>query len=186
VGLAVYALKLYRYLCSVLREIFARNPKLAHNFDNSIFLACTYNLGPHTVTVDHLDIHNLVHCMCGVTAFGDFDHKLGAHLHLKQLGLYFEFPSGSSVLIPSACLDHGNTPIQPGETRTSFTQYAAGGLFRWASYGHQTAKSLMATPQGRAAKATIDGAAGSCWEWALGLFSKYDDVDADRKDVFGS
>jgi hypothetical protein len=91
----MYAPKLYRYLCSVLEEIFARNPDLAQNFDNSIFPTCTYNLGPETVTVDHMDIHNLVHCMCGVTSLGDFDHRCSAHMHLKQLRLYFEFPSGA-------------------------------------------------------------------------------------------
>ncbi|KAJ6626308.1 hypothetical protein B0H10DRAFT_2303954 [Mycena sp. CBHHK59/15] len=36
--------------------------------------------------------------------------------------------------MPSGCVDHGNTPLQPGETRTSMTQYAAGGLFRWVAY----------------------------------------------------
>ena len=100
---------------------------------------------------------------------------------MKQLRLVIQCPSGASMLIPSGCLDHGNTPIQPGETRHSITQYAAGGLFRWAEYGFQSAKSLLATPGGKAAKEQFDGVPGSRWEWALGLFSKYNELEADRE-----
>jgi hypothetical protein len=98
----------------------------------------------------------------------------------------FEFPSGASVLIPSGCVDHGNTPIQPNETRHSITQYAASGLFRWAAYGYKSAKDLLATTGGAAAKAAFDGVPGARWQWALNLFSKLDELEADRKMAFGS
>jgi len=38
---------------------------------------------------------------------------------------------------------HSNTPIQKGETRSSFTQYTAGGIIRWVDYGFQTAKDFF-------------------------------------------
>lgn len=56
---------------------------------------------------------------------------------LWDLGLVIEFPPGATILIPSASIRHSNIGIQQGETRYSFTQYAAGGLFRWVDHGFQ-------------------------------------------------
>ncbi|KAJ7716374.1 hypothetical protein B0H16DRAFT_1741301 [Mycena metata] len=184
-GLALYAPKLYRYYRDVLKGLFQHHPDLVHLFTNSIFPAATFNCGPDAISFDHCDFLNLVHGLCPVTSGGKFNHKLGGHIYLKQLRLVIEFPSGASVAIPSGCVDHGNTPIQPGETRHSITQYAAGGLFRWAAYGYQSAKALAETEEGRAAKAAFDGEPGARWEWAMGLFSKVDELGADRASVFG-
>ncbi|KAJ7725471.1 hypothetical protein B0H16DRAFT_1736133 [Mycena metata] len=184
-GLALYAPKLYRYYCKVLRTLFRNHPKLIHTFPNSIFPAITLNCGD-TVTFEHCDIHNCVHGLCGITSGGHFDHVLGGHLYLRQLRLIIQFPSGATVLIPSGCLDHGNTPIQHNETRYSVTQYAAGGLFRWAAYGFQSAKSLLAQPGGQDVKDAFDGVPGSRWKWGLNLFSKHDELDADRVAAFQS
>lgn len=78
--------------------------------------------------------------MCAITALGDYDPKRGGHLVLWDLKLVIEFPPGSTILIPSACIRHSNVSIQEGETRYSFTQYAAGGLFRWVDHGFQSEK----------------------------------------------
>ncbi|KAJ7440333.1 hypothetical protein B0H11DRAFT_1750907 [Mycena galericulata] len=185
-GLALYAPKLYRYYCRVFRGLFEHHPDLILNFENSIFPAATFNCGPDAVTFEHLDHLNLSHGLCGVTCGGEFDSKCGGHMIFKQIRLVIEFPSGASMLIPSGFLDHGNTSIQPTETRHSFTQYAAGGLFRWAAYGYQSAKSLLATPGGRKLKELFDGVPGSRWRWALDLFSKYDELDVDRAAVFAA
>ncbi|KAH9920760.1 uncharacterized protein B0H18DRAFT_956896 [Fomitopsis serialis] len=67
-------------------------------------------------------------CCCG---FWAFDHTKGGHLILWPLKKAIQFPSGSAILLPSALVEHGNVPVQEDETRFSFTQYAAGGLFRW-------------------------------------------------------
>ncbi|KAJ7906528.1 hypothetical protein B0H13DRAFT_1619320 [Mycena leptocephala] len=122
-GLAFYAPKLYRFLCDTLRGIFERQPALAHNFVNSVFPAAAFNCGPDAFTIEHLDWLNLSHGLCGITCGGDFNPILGDHIHTRLL---IEFPGGASILLPSGCVDHGNTPIQPGESRHSFTQYAAG------------------------------------------------------------
>ncbi|KAJ7029622.1 hypothetical protein C8F04DRAFT_1264702 [Mycena alexandri] len=142
-GLALYAPKLYQYYCKVLRGLFQKHPNLIHTFSNSVFPAVTLNCGD-AVTFEHCDIFNIVHGLCPITSGGHFNHVLGGHLYLRQLRLIIQFPSGATILIPSGCLDHGNTPIQTGETRYSITQYAAGGLFRWAAYGYQSGKSLLA------------------------------------------
>ncbi|KAJ7077655.1 hypothetical protein B0H15DRAFT_759244, partial [Mycena belliarum] len=135
-ALAWYTPKLFRYQATTLKGLLDRQPHLKPNFTNSIFPAATYNCGPAAVTFDHRDFLNLSHGFCGVTCGGRFDSALGGHIYLRQFRLVVEFPSGASILIPSACVNHGNTPIQPGETRYSMTQYAAGGLFRYAAYGY--------------------------------------------------
>lgn len=172
-------------MATTLRGVFEDQPSLKHNFSNSIFPAATFNCGPTTVTFDHRDYRNLSHGLCGVTSGGNFDSLLGGHIYLRQFRLVIEFPSGASILIPSGCVDHGNTPIQPDETRYSMTQYAAAALFRWAAYGYQSAKSLLSRPGGAEAKRGFDGEPGSRWQWALSLFSKHDELEADRAEVFG-
>ncbi|KAJ7094132.1 hypothetical protein C8R44DRAFT_645582, partial [Mycena epipterygia] len=184
-ALAYYEPKLFRYMCSALKGVFEHHPYLKHNFSNSIFPTATCNCGPDAVTFEHRDYHNFSHGLCGITSGGHFDATKGGHIYLGQLRLVIEFPSGASMLIPSACVDHGNTPIQPGGTRYLMTQYAAGGLFRWAAYGYQTAKSLLSKPGGAQMRQAFDGEPGSRWQWALDLFSKYDQLDADRAAVFG-
>ncbi|KAJ6507641.1 hypothetical protein DFH09DRAFT_942850, partial [Mycena vulgaris] len=183
-GFAMYAPKLYRYYCLILRELFARQPGLIHNFTNSIFPAVTFNCGPDAVTFSHVDFLNLSHGFCGISCGGSFDHTKGGHIHFRQWRIIVQFPSGASLLIPSGFVEHGNTPIQPGETRHSMTQYAAGGLFRWGAYGYQSAKALLAQEGGKARRDTFDGEPGSRWRWALDLFSKHDELAADRAAVF--
>ena len=91
----------------------------------------------------HVDTGNKANGLCAITALGQFDPKRGGHLVLAQLGLVIEFPPGATILIPSATVAHGNTPIQEGETRQSVTQYAAGGLFRWVRFGFRNEKALV-------------------------------------------
>jgi hypothetical protein len=66
------------------------------------------------------------------------------------------------------------------------TQYAAGALFRWAAYGYQSAKSLLSKSGGAEAKQQFDGEPGAQWQWALNLFSKHAELEADRAAVFGA
>ncbi|KAJ6470721.1 hypothetical protein DFH09DRAFT_954632, partial [Mycena vulgaris] len=184
-GFARFAPKLWRYYVNNLRLLFEHHDGLLHNFSNSIFPAVTFNLGPSVVTDGHFDFNNLMHGLCGVTSAGDFDHTIGGQIHLEQIKLVIDFPSGSGILIPSAFIAHGNTPIQEGETRFSLTQYAAGGLFRWIKYGFRSAKSLLASPGGPDLVASFDGVPGSRWEWAMGLFSKPEELEADRRAALG-
>ncbi|KAJ7846129.1 hypothetical protein B0H13DRAFT_2363214 [Mycena leptocephala] len=170
-GMAFYAPKVYGYLCTTLRALFDHHPELVHLFDNSIFPAASFNCGDAPLP-------------------GDVPRRLrsqeGAHLYMKQLDLIVEFPPNATILIPSGFVDHGNTPIQEGESRYSITQFAAGGLFRWVAYGFQTVKSLLSKPGGKQLRDQFDGVPGSRWRWALGLFSKYDELEADRAAVFGA
>jgi hypothetical protein len=182
-ALAAFAPKLYRYFARTL-ALFFRHPHLTHNFSNSIFPAASFNCGPQTVALDHTDFSNLSHGLCALTALGEFDHTRGGHLILFGLKLAIQFPAGSTALIPSGCMDHGNTPIREGEVRLSIAQYAAGGLFRWVAYGFRSAKSLLQTKAGKVLKTQIDKDAGERWREGLEMFSTLDGLQADVEVAF--
>ncbi|KAJ7090075.1 hypothetical protein C8R43DRAFT_964859 [Mycena crocata] len=85
------------------------------------------------------------------------------------------FPSGSTILLPSALIRHSNVDIRPHERRASFAQYTAGGLFRWVRNGFKTdeAFEMTASPDEMAARAEENG---SRWEEGLKMFSTIDDL----------
>lgn len=174
--------KIYQHYCNRLQPLFRRYPHLRHNFTGSIFPACTFNLSDDTITFLHADTGNAAGGPCAITSAGIYDHKKGGHIILWNYKLVVEFPSGSTALIPSASVFHGNTPIQPGETRYSFTQYCAGGLLRWVDYGFQSVKSCaVANPS---LKRRLDSLAGVRWRKALRMFSKLSNVHEDRVKAF--
>ncbi|KAJ7794380.1 hypothetical protein B0H14DRAFT_3557404 [Mycena olivaceomarginata] len=86
-------------------------PSLVWNFVGSVFAACTFNFGPHAITVSHLDFGNLSWGWCAITALGRCNPDLGGHLVLWDLKLIIRFPPGSTILIPSAIIRHSNSPI---------------------------------------------------------------------------
>ncbi|RDB28247.1 hypothetical protein Hypma_001551 [Hypsizygus marmoreus] len=100
----------------------------------------------------HTDHANLAWGWCAITALGDFDPDTGGHLILWDLGLVIQFPPGATILMPSVLLLHSNVEVKEGQTRYSFTQYSAGGLFRWVYNRFCTDKNLLekATDQKKA------------------------------------
>lgn len=123
------------------------------NFKDSVWAAAAFNFPPQTVTGKHRDAANIPYGICSVVALGKFDHTQGGHIVLWEFRLVVEFPAGATILIPSAAVSHSNTPVQPHETRASFTQYSAGGLFRWVDQGYQkSTKYLKSLSKEEAAK----------------------------------
>ncbi|KAF7971984.1 hypothetical protein HWV62_19329 [Athelia sp. TMB] len=149
------------------------------NFDNSIFPTTTVNFGPNAVCFDHLDYANAAAGWCAITSTGDYNPTRGGHLILFDIGMMIQFPPGSTILIPSSVMRHGNTPIQPGETRAGITQYAAGGLFRWVDNGFMKAECTS-----DAVKARMAAEAPERFINLLSLFSTLDSLVADRKATF--
>ncbi|KAJ7029546.1 hypothetical protein C8F04DRAFT_962673, partial [Mycena alexandri] len=178
---SAFAPKLFKDYVKDLRALFHHHPNLRHNFTNSILPAVTFNLGPQSVTFEHADLLNRALAWCLLTKYNP---KKSGHLYLNQLKLVVEFPPAATVRLPSAVINHGNTPLARGETRYSITQYAAGGLFRWVKYGFQTAKQLLAKKGGRALKAQLDGASGEWHAAGLDLFSKFSDLASDHAASF--
>ncbi|KAI0062602.1 hypothetical protein BV25DRAFT_1803659, partial [Artomyces pyxidatus] len=170
--------RLFGHYALALSDIRRGQPHLKRPFANSIFPTATFNLGPQAVTLPHRDAANVPYGWCAITALGDFDPKLGGHLYLWELKMVIEFPPGSTILVPSAVITHGNTPIQNGETRQSFTQYCAGSLLRWHTYGLRSARTLAA--EDLQLKERLAEAAPHRWRQALELLSKLEELPGDH------
>ncbi|KAF7307924.1 hypothetical protein MKEN_01153300 [Mycena kentingensis (nom. inval.)] len=142
--LAFWAPNLYEYYRKHNEKL---DPKLTQPrpFPRSVFASATFNLGPNVWTFRHRDVLNLPFGWCAITALGEYDPSKGGHLVLWDLKLVIEFPPGSTILIPSATLAHSNIPVSPEEYRASFTQYTAGGLFRYVDNDFQTEAELASS-----------------------------------------
>ncbi|THU75387.1 hypothetical protein K435DRAFT_581962, partial [Dendrothele bispora CBS 962.96] len=84
---AYWSPKLYNYYVDTVQKLRGNDPSLVFNFSNSIFACATYNFGPETVTVTHLDYLNYIAGWCGITNFGRFDYRKGGHFVLWDLKL---------------------------------------------------------------------------------------------------
>lgn len=150
-----WAPKMHDMYSKMMQKLLAFNTKLKRPFPNSVFANFTANFGPETVCYDHKDSGNLPCGWCIITALGKFDCKRGGHLVLWGLNMVVEFPPGCSIVIPSAIMRHSNTCIQPGELRYSFTQYSAGGLFRFVDYNFQLDEDYWGGLKGEALKEAL-------------------------------
>jgi hypothetical protein len=179
---AFWAPRLYQYYRSANAKLDPKLPR-PRPFRRSVFAAATFNLGPNVWTFKHRDVLNLPFGWCAITALGDFDPTKGGHLVLWELKLVIEFPPGSTILIPSATIAHSNIPVSTNEYRASFTQYTAGGMFRFADNDFQTEAELaLSDPMKSAAQADMKS---KRWEMGLGLWSTLDELvelaeDAER------
>ncbi|KAF9471462.1 hypothetical protein BDN70DRAFT_819955, partial [Pholiota conissans] len=134
---ATWAPKLYTHYDANFVKVLDNDPSLERNFENSVWAAFAVNFGPKTVCNRHRDTANLPYGWCSITALGDFDYEAGGHLILWEFKIAVEFPPGTTALIPSAAITHSNVPIGRRESRYSFAQFSAGGLFRWADQDFQ-------------------------------------------------
>ncbi|KAJ7462182.1 hypothetical protein B0H11DRAFT_1735348, partial [Mycena galericulata] len=171
---AIWAPLLFLFYQAQMALLAQWKPSMRWNFVGSIFAACTFNFGPHAVTAPHLDFANLAWGWCAITALGEFDPDVVGHLILRELRMVVRFPPGSTIL-PSALVVHSNVPIQAHEYCALFTQYTAGGLFRWVRNGFKTdvAFELSASREEMAAREAED--AGR-WEKGMKMFSIIDEL----------
>ena len=163
----------YRHSLLVVEERMG----VSRNFAGSTFACATMNFGPRVRSFMHRDSQNLPFGWCAITALGNFDATKGGHLILWDLKLAIEFPPGSTILIPSATLIHSNAALGANESRLSFTQYSAGGIFRWVEYGCQTEAALQSLEdQTRYQEVLRLKKSGKRWETGLAMYSKLGDL----------
>ncbi|TEB18802.1 hypothetical protein FA13DRAFT_1698571 [Coprinellus micaceus] len=175
-ALKFYFPELYSYYHEHTMPVRDRHKDLIPNWVRSIFCAAAVNLGPEVATYLHRDGRNLAFGQCAIQPFGKYDYKKGGHLVLKEPKLIIQFPLGCIILIPSATITHGNTPIQPGETRVSFTQYTPGALFRYVDAGFSTLKKLKKRSKKRYAELMAKNL--TRWEMGMGLWPTLDELSA--------
>ncbi|KAJ7145934.1 hypothetical protein C8R44DRAFT_578679, partial [Mycena epipterygia] len=147
---------------------------LRRPFPHSVFFAAAFNFGPNVWTFKHRDVLNLAFGWCAIFALGNFNAKNGGHLVLWDLKLVIEFPPGALILLPSATITHSNIPVQAGEERASFTQFSAGGIFRYVDNGCRTVAELE---EGDPAEYNrLMALKAARWEKGLSLFSTMDEL----------
>jgi hypothetical protein len=175
-----YAPDLHGYYHTTLKNLHQWNRRLKRNFRPglSVFAAATFNFGPATITLPHLDFANLAWGWCAITALGHFDPNKGGHLILWDLKLIIRFPPGSTLLIPSALLRHSNTSIQAGEKRFSFTQFTAAGIFRFVDNGFRTDRSVNENGMTVAEEAQRAETRRNRWVEGLKMYSRRDTSSA--------
>ncbi|KAL1685119.1 hypothetical protein GGG16DRAFT_66948 [Schizophyllum commune] len=177
---ANWAPRLFAYYNDTMKKLFESDRTLRRNFPRSVWACVTINFGPRTVTYKHRDFGNLSFGWCAITALGDFNPDLGGDLVLWECKLIIRFPPGSTVLIPSAIINHSNTAIAEGETRYSVTQYTSGALFRWVEHGFQLDEKFYAgcTAEERAAARKANR---ERWEKGVEMFSTWDELQEHSK-----
>jgi len=98
------------------------------------------------------------------------------------LELVIQFPVGSTILVPLAIIKHPNTAIRKGEKRYSFTQYCAGGLFRWVDNGCKAAKEYWASLN-EGEKVARERSDKERWEFGLNLLPVLGDMKKIEKNT---
>lgn len=172
---ANWAPNLFDYYILHMRKFYRRYTHLHRPFLNSIWTACTFNLGPQTCCLGHRDFGNLAFGWCAVTALGDYDYTKGGHLILWDCKIILEFPPGCTILLPSAAIFHSNIPIGPNERRYSFTQYTSGGIFRWIEHGFQSEEDYFASLSEEEVSRERAEARGR-WSTGVGYFSTLEEL----------
>ncbi|KAJ7792122.1 hypothetical protein B0H14DRAFT_3094302 [Mycena olivaceomarginata] len=154
---ASWAPRLYQHYHENDRKLRTEHPHLHRPFVGSIFSCAAFNFGPNVWTFRHRDVLNCAFGWCAIQALGDFDPAKGGHLVLWDLKLVIEFHL-------------------PGDTRASFTQFTAGGLFRYVDNGYRTEGELA--EEDPAEYARLVEKKQSRWEEGLALFSTVDELVA--------
>jgi hypothetical protein len=168
--------KVYRDVVATIACLQGQYANLRRAFPGSAWAACSINMGAQSISDDHRDAGNAPGVPCAITALGNFNPDTGGHLVLFDLKLIIRFPPGSTILIPSASLRHGNLRIRHGETRYSVIQYMAGGLARHVAWNFKIQKQLT-----RSQKAADSAAGPSRWQDILSRLSTPESLQANRR-----
>ncbi|KAJ7846777.1 hypothetical protein B0H13DRAFT_2238851 [Mycena leptocephala] len=150
---ALWAPRLYQYYRDHNAALHWRYPDLRRPFGHSVFFCAAFNFGPNVWTFRHRDVLNLAFGWCAIQALGEFDPTKGGHLVLWDLNLVVEFPP---------------------EKRASFTQFSAGGIFRYVDNGFRTEEQLE--EENPEEYERLMDLKASRWEEGLNLLSKMDEL----------
>jgi hypothetical protein len=171
--------KAYIYMDGVISSVIdwyaERGITLSRAFPRSVYPAATWNFPPNVYTCPHRDAGNAPCLPCSVTALGDFDPNTGGEMVLFELGVVIKLPAGSTIHLCSGSITHYNLPVGKDESRSSFTQYMAGGLARHVAFGYKSESALSQDHLDYFANTVHER-----WEDALDLFSSPESINEDR------
>ncbi|KAJ8692146.1 hypothetical protein PTI98_009484 [Pleurotus ostreatus] len=170
----MWAPKLYNHYRTHVEKMYDALPHIRRNFSKSVFPCATFNFGPRVQTIPHRDSLNLGYGWCSITALGCFNPTEGGHLILWDARVVVEFPPNSTALIPSSTILHSNIAVGVKEERASFTQYCAGGIFRWVDNGCRTQLDFQKADPASYCAAMEDRLDG--WERGLAMYEVLRDI----------
>lgn len=170
---------LFAYYKEHMDSLHAHSPHLGRNFAKSVFPCAAFNMTKESESVEswkHRDSTNLPFGWCSIMTIAKKGYRphLSGHIVLWELGLVIEFPHASTILIPSATVTHSNAAVADGDERMSFTQFAAGALFRYVDYGFRSEKQLFNGDRKEFRRQEV--LRSTRWEMGLSLYSKLDDL----------
>lgn len=168
---------MYEEYKQTMDDLYESDETLVPNFEGSVFAATAINYTDNSASEPHTDDANRPDGLCAITGLGPYDHRKGGQIVLLEARVVIEFPSGSTVYIPSAISTHYNLPVQPGDKRYSVTQYTGGGIFRWVNNGFMSDKSWyeQATPAEKLERGRQNA---KRWYHGLRLFPRAPDAAA--------
>lgn len=149
--------KAFRKIDDALFDLEEQYDDLECPFPQSVYPTVTFNLGDDISTDIHYDFLNWTFSDCAIHCFGNHDYRLGGHFVIWEWKLVIQFPPSATIIVPSSCVGHGNTPILDGKIRKSMTQYVPGGLMRHEAYGFRTEAQLKKEDPGLWAKLKKEG-----------------------------
>ncbi|KAK7023266.1 hypothetical protein R3P38DRAFT_3195291 [Favolaschia claudopus] len=171
---ALWAPRLHDHYVKNNAKLRTHCPDLRRLFPNSVFSCAAFNFARNVWTFKHRDVCNIPYGWCAIQSMGNFDATKGGHLILWDLKMVVEFPAGALILVPSATIAHSNIPVQDGDERVSFTQFTAGGLFRFTDNNGRTDKKFAEEdPEGY--EAALEQRANR-WVKGLELYSTVDEM----------
>ena len=184
--MATFAPKLYEKMFNYMEVLYGFNNALKPNFRGySTLPACSFNLGPRTVTNNHLDNLNMAHGLCCITALGDFKYRKDALFILFVLKKAVRFRPGCTIIIPSSVIEHGNTAMNHRGIRLSFTQYFPGNIIHFVDYGCATGTDLLRIGgEHSLRRQAVDEKEAERLQDGIGRFSKFVELEKDRRDMF--
>ena len=133
----------HKSVSDVVDQLLQHGLSISKLWAANAYPCAALNFGPPVCCKPHKDSSNSPKALCNIQAFGQYDPATGGRLYIRELRVFIQFPAGSTALIPSAILKHGNTPVAPYEVRLSFTQFVPGGLFQYIDNGFRTEKGLL-------------------------------------------
>ncbi|KAF8153712.1 hypothetical protein K438DRAFT_2026628 [Mycena galopus ATCC 62051] len=148
--------RLYSHYVGYNTSLASSFPHLTRPFKKSVFSCAAFNFS-NVWTFEHCDVYNLPFGWCAVQSLGHFNPQRSRP------------PAGALILLPSATVAHSNIPVEEREERMSFTQFTAGGLFRFVNNGFRTQAEFAAQEPAEYLRAME--LRETRWEEGLRLFS---------------
>lgn len=159
-----FAPRLFSLSQNVVNLIVADDPELFLPFDvpherrprdPTAFSTLSYDFGA-AGSPPRLEEHDLLEGWRAITALGNYNCRYGGDLVLWDEKRVFQFPMGSTVLVPAARMRISFTAVGDDETHYLVSQHTPAGLHRYVvnGYSHEERRQPRETAHRTASRLT--------------------------------